>query len=285
MHLDGRPRHGHPEVMNRSFIAGLALLAAGPAFAQVRVVAELSLPAAPAVAPGAPAAPGFTAPALGPSLAAPSLASIPLTAAPAPAPVAAEAALVRTGAALSAAAAEGRDQAPVSRQAFDAAARVPGAAAPPVAGGESAALSRLDEPNSPAGRITSRPMSPVKTAVFETAEVGAMALPVAIAAMILRGWLSDPWLLIPAMIALWAAGAWAMRGHLAGLRATVVGGWQASHDQKYRVDTNTGLPRDIRGHKYGSDRYEVWKPGAVGPWATGLIAAASAAAAAAFLLL
>ena len=65
------------------------------------------------------------------------------------------------------------------------------------------------------------------------------------------------------MGALWYGAAEGMAGLLAEMRRTVVGGWQASHDQRYRVDTNTGLLRDVRGHKYGSDRYEAYAPGKV----------------------
>jgi len=112
-----------------------------------------------------------------------------------------------------------------------------------------------------------------------------MAIPLAFVAMILKAALSNPYILVPAMLALWGVGAYAMRGQLASLRSTVVGGWQASHDQKYRVDYTTGRQKDIRGQKYGSDRYEEWAPGRVGPLATALISTAAAAAAAAFLLL
>ena len=70
-----------------------------------------------------------------------------------------------------------------------------------------------------------------------------------------------------------------------GIDFVTVGGWQASHDQKYRIDPSTGKLRDIRGHKYGSDRYEEYAPGPVGPRATVLIAAAAILGAAAFILL
>ena len=269
----------------------LALLTGSPAFAQVRVITELALPSAPAIAPASMTTPIFAMPALAPSLSAPSLAASPLVATPAlaaaatPITVTAQTALVQTGAALSAASKENQDQGAVSRQAFDAGAKTP-TEAPAVAAMESTARAQyLEDPNSPRGRIVSRPMGPVKTAVMETAEVATMMIPLAFVAMIMRGTISNPAIMIPAMIALWAAGAWAMRGHLAGLRSTVVGGWQASHDQKYRIDPGTGQLKDIRGHKYGSDRYEEWAAGPVGKLATGLIATSAAVAAAAFLLL
>lgn len=269
----------------------LALLTGSPAFAQVRVITELALPSAPAIAPASMTTPIFAMPALAPSLSAPSLAASPLVSAPtpvaaaAPMPVTAQTALVQTGAALSAASKENQDQGAVSRQAFDAGAKTP-AEAPAVAAMESTSRPQyLDEPNSPQGRIVRLPMSPVKTAVMETVEVATLMIPLSFVAMIMKGTMSNPAIMIPAMIALWAVGAWAMRGHLAGLRSTVVGGWQASHDQKYRIDTGTGKLKDIRGHKYGSDRYEEWAAGPVGKLATGLIATSAAVATAAFLLL
>lgn len=278
----GRGR-GYNEGM-RTLLA-LALMIPSAAFAQVRVVTRLAVPAAPAVLPGGMIAPPAVAM---PALAAPALAA-PALAAPqalaAPAPVMARAVLVETGRALSAAAKEGADQGAVSRQAFDAGAKTPAQAPAVSAAPSSSRPPALEGPNSPVHRVVARPMAPVRTAVFETAEVAAMSIPVALAALIMKGAMTNPSLLIPGMIALWAAGAWAMRGHLGGLRSTVTGGWQASHDQKYRVDPNTGRLRDVRGHKYGDDRYEERTPGPVGPLATGLIAAGSAVAAAAFLLL
>lgn len=80
-----------------------------------------------------------------------------------------------------------------------------------------------------------------------------------------------------AMGALWWGASEAMASMLAQSRRTVVGGWQASHDQRYRVDPNTGNLRDVRGHKYGSDRYEEYAPGRVGPTERILAATLSAA--------
>lgn|GEM_PF-1831536 len=61
----------------------------------------------------------------------------------------------------------------------------------------------------------------------------------------------------------WAWGGAEMIRSLGKIRATIVGGWQASHDQKMRTDYGTGKLVDIRGRKYGEDRYDVWAPGAV----------------------
>lgn len=280
---DGNAPAGYSLGMRHPLTLALALLVSTPAFAQVRVIAELGLPSAPAIAPTTAITPLFSMPALGPSLSAPSLAASPMLAAPTP--VMAQAALIQTGSALSAAAKEGQDQGAVSRQAFDAGAKTP-AEAPAVAGMESTARpAALEEPNSPKERIFARPMGPIKTAVTETAELATLMLPLAFISMIMKATMSNPVILIPSIIALWAIGAWAMRQQLGGLRSTVVGGWQASHDQKYRIDTNTGRLKDIRGHKYGEDRYEEWAAGPVGKLATGLIAASAAVAAAAFLLL
>jgi len=264
-------------------LALVALMVASPAFASVRIVVAPAMPLAPAVSPSAAFNPTFSMPALGASLSAPSLAVTPMLAAPAPVTV--QAALVLTGVALSAASKDGNEAA-VSRKTFDAAATPADAASEPVTAPTYASrVSELAEPNSPVGRITSPTMGPIKTAMVESAEVTAMAIPFAIAALILKTNMTDAAVLIPSMIGLWGLAFWAMRSHLAGVRSTVVGGWQASHDQKYRVDYNTGKPKDIRGHKYGSDRYEEYAPGPVGPKALTAMSAAAAVAAAAFLLL
>lgn len=79
-----------------------------------------------------------------------------------------------------------------------------------------------------------------------------------------------------ALAAVWYGASEGMVGALADARRTVVGGWQASHDQAYRVDPNTGLMRDVRGRKYGEDRYEEYAPGKVSAaeklWAAALSA-------------
>jgi len=264
-------------------LALVALMIASPAVAQVRVVAELAMPSAPAVAPTAAVTPSFSMPVLGPSLSAPSLAASPMVAAPAPVTV--QAALIQTGAKLSAASKDGQTPDAVSRATFDAASTSAEAPAAVAAAPSYAQRVALDEPNSPKGRVTSRIMGPVKTAVIETAEVAVMSLPFAIVAFIMKANMTNPAILIPSMLGLWALGFFAMRAHLAGTRSTVVGGWQASHDQKYRVDYNTGLQKDIRGKKYGEDRYDEREDGAVGPRALAALGTAAAVAAAAFLLL
>lgn len=242
-----------------------------PAFAQIRATVEAPVATVLPVLPSAAIAPTFAMPTLAlsaPTLSAPS--------------IEAKTALVQTGTALVAAAKEsGGDPGAISRQAFDAAVKSPAPAAE-VGGGQESAPTALEPYHA---RIVQTPLSPIKTAIVETVEVGAVTIPFAIGGFILRTNLSDPLHLIPAMLALWAVGFYGMRSHLAGLRSTVVGGWQASHDQKYRIDYNTGQPRDIRGHKYGEDRYDERAPGPVGTLATSLIATAAVLGAAAFLLL
>ncbi len=63
--------------------------------------------------------------------------------------------------------------------------------------------------------------------------------------------------------ALWALGGAEMIRYLGSLRSVIVGGWQASHDQKMRHDYGTGELKDIRGKKYGEDRYDEKMPGPV----------------------
>jgi len=115
----------------------------------------------------------------------------------------------------------------------------------------------------------------LKTRAWEAAELGAYTIPFHAASVVAA--LGD-W--SPAFqAAVWAAGGWLLVQRLAELRSTVVGGWQASHDQKYRVGYD-GRVRDIRGHKYGEDRYEEYAPGAVTKTektVIGLLAAAAAA--------
>lgn len=242
------------------------------------------MPSAPAVRPTTAVMPTLSMPMLGPALSAPSLAAAPMLAAPAPVTV--QAALIQTGSKLSAASKDGQTPDAVSRATFDASVAAAPSAAEPVAAPQSyASRVALAEPNNPKDRVTSRIMGPVKTAVVETAEVAAMSIPFAIAAFIMKLNMTNPAILIPSMLGLWALAFLAMRTHLAGTRSTVVGGWQASHDQKYRVDYNTGLQKDIRGKKYGEDRYDERADGPVGPRALAALGIASAAAAAAFLLL
>lgn len=117
---------------------------------------------------------------------------------------------------------------------------------------------------------------------WEIAEVGAVSLPFHIASLIALA-NGSPW--APAIqAAIWSLGHFAFTHRLADLRSTVVGGWQASHDQKYRVGQD-GRMRDVRGHKYGSDRYEEYAPGPVSTREKLALASASAAAAVLWTLL
>ena len=62
---------------------------------------------------------------------------------------------------------------------------------------------------------------------------------------------------------LWVLGGSVGINYLAQLRSTIVGGWQASHDLRMRHDYSTGQLKDIRGRKYGEDRYDEFAPGRV----------------------
>ncbi len=75
--------------------------------------------------------------------------------------------------------------------------------------------------------------------------------------------------------ALWMLFGASLITQLRTLRGVLVGGWQASHDQKYRVDTSTGRLRDVRGRKYGEDRYDVYAPGPASTRERAVIDAAS----------
>lgn len=270
--------------MRRPAVLVLALLAAAaPADAQIRVTGEIALPAAPAYSPSAAfTATGAIQPLI-PALTGPSVSASPLLAAPVQ--VTAQVALARTGAALSAAAKDNADQGAVSRRAFDSGAKAP-AEAPEVAGRYSSiGRPALPEANAPQARVAKSADGPIRTAAHETIEVGTMLIPLALVSFFAKSMLAPTGLAAPALLALWGLGFWAMRDHLAAMRSTVVGGWQASHDQKYRVDYSSGKLRDVRGQKYGEDRYEERAPGAVGPRALTAIGLAAAAGAAAFLLL
>lgn len=94
-------------------------------------------------------------------------------------------------------------------------------------------------------------------------QAAILSLPVMLLTSFARALIGDTVVFPAAVAALWVLSAIGSQQLAAGSRAEVVGGWQASHDQKYRVDTNTGLLRDVRGHKYGEDRYEEYSPGYV----------------------
>ena len=272
-----QPRErGYPNIMRR-FLSTALLFLATTAFAQIKAVTELAVPTSP-VATGASAL-NTSLTVLPPAL---SLSAASLT--PSLTPVATPiAVLTQTGAALSAPSKEGPDPSAVSRKTFDAA-KTP-ATSPEVAGRESTTRVALEEANNPRYRIVEPVSHPLAKAAFESVDMAAVTIPFSIGALILRGAFSDPILLTGAMLALWGLAFYAMRSHLGDVRSTVVGGWQASHDQKYRTDYSTGLQRDIRGKKYGEDRYDERAPGAVGRTATLLLAGTAALGAAAFLLL
>ncbi len=106
-------------------------------------------------------------------------------------------------------------------------------------------------------------------------ELGGIALSLNLLAglgsALTRGWATYPFLLAFA----WYGFSGVLISALADMRSTVVGRWQASHDQKYRYG-HDGRLRDIRGHKYGEDRYDALAPGKVGRLESGLIRAAAA---------
>lgn len=114
----------------------------------------------------------------------------------------------------------------------------------------------------PAPDSTSGGRTPLQKRAWETAELAVTSVPphlfAAMASGLTHGTAGYP----VVMAALWYGASEALAAHLGTLRQTVVGGWQASHDQKYRVGGD-GQLRDVRGHKYGSDRYEEYAAGAV----------------------
>ena len=105
----------------------------------------------------------------------------------------------------------------------------------------------------------------LKEKVLENVEAHILVLPMLFAASAASWLLGDSALLPVALAAVGAVTAVAMEQTVSKLRRTIVGGWQASHDQRYRVDTRTGELHDVRGHKYGSDRYEAYAEGVVTP--------------------
>lgn len=104
---------------------------------------------------------------------------------------------------------------------------------------------------------------PFKQRAGEAAELGAFALGWQVLAGI-AFLIAGAHAAFPALAgALWVLGGSEGVKYLAKLRQVIVGGWQASHDQKMRVDYGTGALKDIRGHKYGEDRYDEYAPGPV----------------------
>lgn len=276
--------------MKKLISTAALLLSASVTFAQVRVATEISVPVSPAGASinAASISAMPTASALMPTLPAASIA--PSLAAPvpaaAPAPITAQAALVNTGTALAAASKGEGNPAEISRRTFDAASKQgPDAAMTPVAGAEVIHNAGLEGADYARRFRQDKPEPPLKKAAWETVEVGATTIPFLIASAIMKVNMTEYAHLIPAMLTLWGVAFFAMRSHLSTLRRKVVGGWQASHDQKYRVDPSNGKLKDVRGHKYGEDRYEEYENGPVGRAASLAIGAAAVLGAAAFLLL
>lgn len=175
------------------------------------------------------------------------------------------------------------------RTAFDAGiSNVPSTPAVAVPGGGSA-RSGLARPSAVANQVSGRsapeaPRSGAKVRAFEFVETAMHGGGAALLSFFIASALGAtfPLLVGPAMGLTSHVASAAMFDHLGGLRGKVVDGWQASHDQRYRVGGD-GQLRDVRGHKYGSDRYERYAPGPVGRTASFLIRAAAAASGAAWL--
>lgn len=264
-------------------------------------------PAAPNL--GAAVTPGLAAPALSSTLpTSPALlpkaalsASVPVLPAAAAVPVAAPAAAARIAAQATLEAAQASlAEAPsapktaevgwtAGRAAFDAGG-APSAGAPAVAlPPPSTRRSGLSRPSLAANQVSGRsapeaPRGGAKVRAFEFVETAMYGGGVALLSWVIAGAVSGafPLMLPPAMGLASHVASRTMFDQLGSLRATVVDGWQASHDQRYRVGGD-GRLRDVRGHKYGEDRYERYAPGPVGPTASALIRTAAVAAGAAWL--
>lgn len=245
----------------------LALLLACPASAAVSARA-VTRPSAPVVAP-APSlsAPGtLSVPALAPAaFAAPTLspspALAPAAAAPAAAPqISAQAQIESVGAAVAPKEGASAPEAALS-SAFDGGS-TPKADAPAVSAlAQSHAAAELSLSRAHAARFEKPVERSWRARAWETGELAMTSLPFHIGAALSSYWVPEAWS-GAGQAAVWTAAGAALVHHLRGLRSTVVGGWQASHDQKYRVGYD-GRIRDVRGQKYGSDRYEEYAPGAV----------------------
>lgn len=146
---------------------------------------------------------------------------------------------------------------------FDAATMVPGDGADGVAGAWKPGESRLLPATAAERRAERAPARPFKDAALDAAEAGAFAAAFHILAGILflaaGAHAAHPIL----AGALWGLAASETIKHIARMHGRIVGGWQASHDQKMRHDYGTGELKDIRGHAYGEDRYDKWAPGEV----------------------
>lgn len=250
--------------------------------------------------PVMPVAPNLGA-ALMPSLAAPSLTSgLPAVHAVLPQPsvaaavpvVTVKATLVATQAVLAetpAAPKSAEGGYTSARTAFDAGiSHSPSAPAVSIPGG---GLSRsgLARPSAFANQVSGRsapevPRSGAKVRALEFVETAMYGGGVALLSFVIASAVGAafPLMLGPAMGLTSHVSSRTMFDQLGGLRGKVVDGWQASHDQRYRVGGD-GQLRDVRGHKYGADRYERYAPGAVGSTASTLIRLAAAATGAVWL--
>lgn len=264
------------------------------------------------VAPVAPVAPNLGA-ALTPSLLSPTLAptlptaqavlpkpvaaflpaasvAVPVAAPAAPAPAAAKEVLQATQAALAetpAAPKSAEGGWTAGRSAFDAGASKSISAPAVSLPGGGLSRSGLARPTVAANQVSGRsaPESPkvgAKVRFWEFAETAFYGGGMAVLSGFIAAALGGMVLLGPAMGLASHVASRTMFDQLGGLRSTVVDGWQASHDQRYRVGGD-GQLRDVRGHKYGADRYERYAPGPVGRTASFLIRAAAAAAGAVWL--
>lgn len=175
------------------------------------------------------------------------------------------------------------------RSAFDAGISAsPSAPAVAVPGG-GVSRSGLARPSAFANQVSGRaapeaPRSGAKVRAIEFVETAMYGGGVALLSFVIASALGAtfPLLVGPAMGLTSHVASHAMFDQLGGLRGRVVDGWQASHDQRYRVGGD-GQLRDVRGHKYGADRYERYAPGPVGRTASILIRSAAVAAGAVWL--
>lgn len=115
--------------------------------------------------------------------------------------------------------------------------------------------------------LSKKPVSaprPARQRAADYIESGLLAVPVLIFAALETKWFGTSGWLGPAMAGTMAFASGAIHETLGRSRRELVGGWQASHDQRYRVGWN-GQIRDVRGHKYGEDRYDEKVDGEVTP--------------------
>lgn len=245
----------------------LALLLACPASAAVsvravtRATASSVAPAPSLSAPAALGAPSLAPAALSVPALTPSPVLAPSVAAPAAAPeVAAQAQVEKIADAIAPKDGASAPEAALS-SAFDGGS-APKTEAPAVSAlAQSHAAAELSLSRAHAARFPKPVERSWRARAWETGELAMTSLPFHLAAGLATAWLPASWSGV-GQAAVWTAAGAALVHTLRGLRSTVVGGWQASHDQKYRVGYD-GRVRDVRGHKYGTDRYEEYAPGAV----------------------